>query len=68
VLEVKDYEAAERIYREDLLTFPNNGWSLFGLMQSLMKQEKNEEADRVRKQFDASWKWADIELVSSRIL
>jgi len=68
LIEAKDYVGAEKIYREDLLTFPNNGWSLFGLQQSLLKQGKNEEADRVQKQFDASWKWADIELMSSRIL
>jgi len=68
LLEAKDYLGAEKVYREDLLTFPNNGWSLFGLQQSLLKQGKNNEASVIRKQFEASWNWADIELSASRIL
>jgi len=68
LLEAKDYLGAEKVYREDLQTFPNNGWSLFGLQQSLLKQGKNNEASVVGKQFEASWSWADIELSASRIL
>jgi len=68
LLEAKDYLGAEKAYREDLSTFPNNGWSLFGLQKSLLKQGKNDEANLVGKQFEASWSWADIELNASRIL
>ena len=68
LIEAKDYLAAEKVYREDLLNFPNNGWSLYGLQKALVKQGKNQEAEDVWKQFEASWQWADIELSASRIL
>lgn len=61
-------EEAEEVYRQDLLEFPNNGWSLFGLYQSLRAQDKMEEAQKVKAQFDEAWKHADIELVASRIM
>ena len=35
---------AERVYREDLEIFPENGWALFGLQQSLAAQGKSAEA------------------------
>lgn len=59
---------AESIYREDLDEFPKNGWSLFGLHQSLAAQGKAAEAQKVKAQFDEAWKHADIELIASRIL
>lgn len=61
---------AEQVYREDLKKFPKNGWSLFGLYQSLKAQDKEAEAFEVRKHFEEAWKYADtdIELRRSRIL
>jgi tetratricopeptide (TPR) repeat protein len=56
---------AEKVYREDLDEFPRNGWSLFGLWQSLEAQGRSEEAERVKVQFDEAWKHADIELTAS---
>ena len=35
---------AERVYREDLKRYPENGWSLFGLAQALSAQGKSAEA------------------------
>jgi hypothetical protein len=32
---------AEQVYRDDLAGLPENGWSLFGLAESLRKQKKN---------------------------
>ncbi len=57
---------AERAYREDLERFPENGWSLFGLAQSLRAQGKDEEADRIDARFQEAWSGADIELTASR--
>ena len=37
---------AEAVYREDLKRFRENGWSLFGLRQSLRAQHRGEEAAR----------------------
>lgn len=59
---------AEEVYKEDLETFPDNGWSLYGLYQSYQAQDKKEEAIAVLAKFRQAWKWADIELETSRIL
>ncbi|MFO7880269.1 MAG: hypothetical protein R6V52_09555, partial [Bacteroidales bacterium] len=58
-------EQAETVYMEDLDEFPKNGWSLFGLWQSLEAQGKATEARQVKARFDESWKHADIELTAS---
>lgn len=39
---------AEQLFREDLKQFPENGWSLQGLMRSLEAQGQHDEAARVR--------------------
>jgi tetratricopeptide (TPR) repeat protein len=57
---------AEAIYREDLARNPENGWSLFGLAESLSAQGKIEEASQVRARFERAWTWADVTLTSSR--
>ncbi len=57
---------AEAVYREDLKKNRENGWSLFGLMQSLKTQGKTEEAAEAEKRFEKAWARADVNLVSSR--
>jgi tetratricopeptide (TPR) repeat protein len=57
---------AERTYREDLIVFPANGWALYGLYLSLTAQEKEREADEIKKRFDEAWLHADITIASSR--
>ena len=44
---------AEAVYREDLRRNPDNGWSLFGLAQSLRAQGKTAEAEQVEVRFSA---------------
>jgi tetratricopeptide (TPR) repeat protein len=58
---------AERVYREDLERFPRNGWSLLGLAQALERQGNSTEALRVRTEFEAAWKKADVKLTGSRM-
>ncbi|MFL6872529.1 MAG: hypothetical protein ACJ0RG_10800 [Candidatus Azotimanducaceae bacterium] len=41
---------------------PHNGWSMFGLAQSLDAQGKEQEAAGVREKFAMSWQFADVEL------
>jgi len=67
LLEAGRPAAAERVYRADLARFPDNGWSLMGLAQSLRQQGKKKQADAVQKRFDEAWKHADIEIVTSRL-
>lgn len=57
---------AEQVYREDLRRNPQNGWSLWGLIQSLRAQHKGGEADTIDGQFKSAWTYADITLPASR--
>ena len=66
LLEAGKVTDAEKVYREDLQYHPQNGWSLFGLVQCLEAQGKKDEAKTVEKQFDHAWADADVTLTSSR--
>lgn len=57
---------AERAFRQDLDRFPENGWSLFGLSQSLLAQGRRREAREVTARFTRAWSAADVLLRSSR--
>lgn len=59
------HDEAEAVYREDLQRLPNNGWSLFGLRESLLLQQKPGEAAAVHQEFMAVWAKADITITSS---
>jgi len=65
LLKDKKYEEAEKIYREDLAYYRQNGWSLMGLYNSLIGQEKIKEANEVKQDFDKAWRGADTEIDSS---
>ncbi len=60
-------EEAEAVYRRDLRWNQNNGWALYGLMQSLEMQGKAEEAGEVRAEFATAWANADVQLTRSRM-
>jgi tetratricopeptide (TPR) repeat protein len=57
---------AERVYREDLEKFPENGWSLYGLAESLDAQGKAAETAEVRSRLTVAWSAADVVLTGSR--
>ncbi len=59
------YAEAEQVYREDLNRLPGNGWSLFGLADSLEKQGKTFDAIKPRNRFQMVWKNADMTITSS---
>ena len=59
------YAEAEKIYREDLAYYRENGWSLMGLYQSLKGQNRSREAEEVLISFKNAWKYADIEIETS---
>ncbi|MGE0682572.1 MAG: hypothetical protein AB7P69_16940 [Candidatus Binatia bacterium] len=58
--------AAEQVYRKDLEKNPDNGWSLYGLAQSLRAQGKEKDAIVVEEDFKKAWAKADVELIASR--
>lgn len=57
---------AEVVYWDDLRKHPENGWSLFGLAQSLSAQGKDEMAERIEARFRKAWSKADVKLTASR--
>jgi tetratricopeptide (TPR) repeat protein len=57
---------AEAVYREDLRRFPENGWSLHGLAESLTQQGRAAEAVAVREKLERAWQHADVTLAGSR--
>lgn len=67
LLKLGDNDAAESTYKEDLKRYPRNGWSMFGLIQSLEAQGKTVEAAKVRAKFDNVWSRADVTLSGSRL-
>lgn len=56
---------AESVYRADLAQYRHNGWSMYGLMQSLLAQDKTAEAATVKAHFDQAWQFADITIDAS---
>ncbi len=56
-------EEAEAVYRRDLEDHPRNGWSMFGLIESLKAQ--GTDASDVMDKFALVWSEADVTLTSS---
>jgi predicted Zn-dependent protease len=60
------FTEAEQVYRDDLARLPDNGWSLFGLAESLREQKKNnDEAVAVKTKFQKTWAKADVKITTS---
>ncbi len=57
---------AEAVYRDDLKRNPDNGWSLYGLAQSLQAQGKTADAAAAQARFQKAWALADVTLAASR--
>ena len=68
LLEAGRAAEAESIYWQDLSLNRENGWSLFGLMQSLQAQGKKEQAAGIEERFRKAWSRADVTLTASRFM
>ncbi len=66
LLDQGKYAEAEEVYREDLEQYPKNGWSLFGLAESLERQGRVPEAEWARRGHHHAFARADVELRASR--
>jgi tetratricopeptide (TPR) repeat protein len=55
---------AEKVFRADLDHRPENGWSLYGLAQSLKAQNKTKEAAKIEERFAKAWSSADVKALS----
>ena len=65
LLKANNPAEAEAVYRRDLRWNQNNGWSLHGLYQALVAQNKRAEADLVYQMYEEAWAMADVTLSSS---
>lgn len=68
LLDAERFAEAEAIYWQDLNRNRENGWSLFGLMQSLRAQGKEKHAAMIEKRFRKAWNRADVTLTGSRFM
>lgn len=59
---------AETVYWEDLRRNPDNGWSLFGLVQALEAQGKKDQAALAKQRLEKAWERADVKLTASRMM
>lgn len=67
LLQANQPAAAEVVYQQDLQRFPENGWSLAGLAQSLEAQGKTAAAQAVQKRFQAAWKNSDLPITVAQL-
>ncbi|MGD1716298.1 tetratricopeptide repeat protein [Dapis sp. BLCC M172] len=65
LLKLNREKEAEIVYRQDLQQHPNNGWSLYGLAESLSAQGKEKEAAEVKQEFQKAWLEADIKIMDN---
>lgn len=66
LIEAGHPDEAEVVYWADLRDYPDNGYALFGLEQSLRAQDKDDEAKIVAERFERAWERADVQLTTSR--
>lgn len=66
LLEAGDARAAADAYRHDLRTYPDNGWSLYGLAQAQRKLGDAAGAADSDRRYREAWQWADAPLSASR--
>lgn len=66
LMKMRRFAEAEQIYREDLVRLPENGWSLFGLAESLRQQQKNpDEVTALTEKFSKTWAKSDTKITAS---
>jgi hypothetical protein len=60
LLKVTRAAEAESVNKEDLRRNRGNGWTLFGLAQSLQAQGREAEAAEARRNYEKAWTGADV--------
>lgn len=67
LLEAKQYEEAITVLKEDLETFPRNGWAQHGLLAAYTALGDEIGIEKMQTAISTSWQTADITIGSSRI-
>ncbi|MBF6025310.1 hypothetical protein [Lysobacter niastensis] len=57
---------AATVYAEDLVKYPENGWSLYGQAQAQRAMKQSDAAAESDRRQAAAWQWADVKLAASR--
>lgn len=57
---------AAAVYAQDLVTYPNNGWSLYGLAKAQRALGDARAARKTQMRYTDAWQWSDTELSASR--
>jgi tetratricopeptide (TPR) repeat protein len=66
LMKMRRFAEAEQVYRDDLDRLPDNGWSLFGLAESLRQQQKNpDEVTALNEKFSKTWAKSDTKITTS---
>jgi tetratricopeptide (TPR) repeat protein len=66
LMKMRRFAEAEQVYRDDLARLPDNGWSLFGLAESLRQQQKNpDEVTALNEKFSKTWAKSDTKITTS---
>ncbi|MGH9880992.1 MAG: hypothetical protein ACRD6N_06110, partial [Pyrinomonadaceae bacterium] len=58
----EEYVEAERVFRAEIAKHRRNGRALFGLVESLKRQNKNSSALMVQRELEQAWETADTKL------
>jgi len=65
LLKMNKAREAEQVYRQDLDRNPGNGWSLLGLYQSLLAQQRSTEAAAAKENYQKAFEASDVKPVAS---
>jgi len=65
LLKMNKAHEAEQVYRQDLDRNPGNGWSLLGLYQSLLAQQRSAEAAAAKEKYQKAFEASDVNPVAS---
>jgi Flp pilus assembly protein TadD len=57
-----EYAEAEKVFRAEIAKHQRNGRALFGLVESLKRQGKDDSAHMVQREFEKAWETADTKL------
>jgi len=57
-----DNAEAETVFRAEIAKHRRNGRALFGLVESLKRQNKTSAAQMVQREFEKAWEGADTKL------
>ena len=57
---------AEQVYWDSLKRYPENGYALLGMVQSLSAQGRTEEATAMQERYEKAWEAADAPLTTSK--